>query len=150
MKIPGLFFIAFLFCACQNQPSGKAGLQDSASAVTPDGAQKNTDWNRTDSVEYIYYPDPAKQKEYKTRFVKDKELLQVLTANLQDPAVEKQVCPHYAKFYLFHKGEVFKTVYVSDSCNYLAYAVNSRQQFIELNAATKKMLDSLRNAVLKD
>ena len=97
-------------------------------------------WHETDSVEFIFYPDPKKQKEYKHLFIRDSIFLKTLAGNLESATVPSKQCAHNSKFYLFKNGEVFKTVYVSDSCNYLAYAVNSRQKFVIMNTAMKALI----------
>jgi hypothetical protein len=108
------------------------------------------DWKSTDSLEYIYYPDPQNQKVYKPQMITDPVLIQAFVDNLQRPVSgEKSLCPHHSKAYLFAKGEVYKTLYFSGSCGYLAFAVNSHQYFIELTGQTKMLIDSLEKISVK-
>lgn len=98
------------------------------------------DFSKTDSLELIYYPDPSDQKVYTFHRTSDTNLIKLLAEDLSADSVARIPCAHYQKIYLFDKGEVYKTIYVSDSCNYLAFVVNGQRQFRNLSPATREGL----------
>ena len=121
----------FLVLSCNNEIAGNSR----------DYVQEQ--WPVPDSLELIHYPDPSNQKLYKRMFVRDSSIVAAMFSNLRGRTMAQTACTHHSKFYLFSKGEVFKTVYVSGSCNYLAYAVNSAPRFVQLEPRNKKVVDSL-------
>ncbi|MBO9684017.1 MAG: hypothetical protein J7502_15345 [Flavisolibacter sp.] len=135
ITVLGLFHLA-----CNNHASNEQAITDTTGSENI----SMPDWKSTDSLEYIYYPDPQNQKVYQHQMITDLVLIQAFVDNLQRPVSgEKTLCPHYSKVYLFTKGEAYKTLYISGSCGYLAFAVNSHQYFIELTGQTKMLIDSL-------
>lgn len=133
---------AFLGCQEQEKRDSKLKPEDSSSTSS------DVLFSATDSIEYIYYPDPQKQRVYKNIIIRDTVLINALTGNLQRPAVSAKECTHNSKFYLFRKGDVYKTVYVSDSCQYLAYSVNGKQVFISTRTEFREMLDQLKKTIV--
>jgi hypothetical protein len=139
--------LSLFHLACNNHASSEQDITDTANN------NRNIsmpDWKSTDSLEYMYYPDPKNQKVYTHQMITDPVLIKSLVDNLQRPVSgEKTLCPHYSKAYLFAKGEVYKTLYISASCGYLAFAVNSHQYFIELTGQTTMLIDSLEKTSVK-
>src|SRR5688572_12929889 len=127
MKVRILFFAAVLgvVFACNDRPSTPAENM----TIEQRPVVEDENFDRTDSVELLFYPDPDEQKDYKFKRSADRELIKSLVRDLQSEPIARTVCAHYKKLYLFENGDVFKTIYVSDTCRYLAYAVNGEQQF---------------------
>jgi hypothetical protein len=139
--------LSLFHLACNNHASNEQAITDTT------GNSENLsmpDWKSTDSLEYIYYPDPQNQKIYQHQMITDPALIQAFVDNLQKPVSgEKSLCPHHSKAYLFAKGGVYKTLYFSGSCGYLAFAMNSHQYFIELTGQTKMLIDSLEKTSVR-
>ena len=112
------------------------------SACGEHDAVKNvaTVFKKTDSLELIFYPDPHNQKHYQLRRSSDSTLISLLLRDLEGDSISANTCLHYKKLYLFAGGDVYKTVYISDSCEYLAYSTNGTQQFRRLTNETKNAL----------
>jgi len=136
-----VFVVIFSGCSNQTQTKSSGALVSDSTVATPPTTTIN--FQETDSVEFIYYPNPTNQREYQNFFIRDKKIIDQLIANVSLPTTSKDACVHNAKLYLFNNGEVFKTIYYSDSCKYLAYAVNSNQNFVSLNNESYLILDSL-------
>lgn len=130
MKFLVFTFCCFLLLACSEE----------AGNVPSEGT---TIWLQPDSIEFIHYPDPSNQKQYQRMMIKDSGVVAGLFDNASGELQELEACTHNSKFYLFARGEVYKAIYVSDSCNYLAYAVNGGQRFVKLLPDNRMRLDSL-------
>lgn len=120
-----LFLIVFalLATACGDRPSESAGSKPQSTSVA-----EETRFSATDSIELLYYPDPANQKNYQVKTTSDTLLIRSIVNDLQGAEVSRTVCPHHLKAYLFSRSEVFKTIYMSDSCQYIAFASSGGQQ----------------------
>jgi hypothetical protein len=140
MRIEFIIIICLLLLGCN--PSGKFNLSE-IDSLSFNLQKVNDQWNM-DSVEFIYYPDPANQKLFKYNIITDSSFLNSLQLNLSGTTGNFSECAHQIKMYLFKNGEVFKTVYVSDSCQYLAFAQNSKPQFIKMDNYVKPKIDSLK------
>jgi hypothetical protein len=143
MRHIAFFLWVALAAACTNNTKTASVKQNEKTAADTNSPAAELEFHNTDSMEFIYYPDSDNQKLYKHQFLKDSAALTQITDNLAGDTVSLNACPHYSKFYLFRSGEVYKTIYVSDSCKYLAYAINSRQYFVPLEELTGRIIDSL-------
>jgi hypothetical protein len=123
--------------ACNDRPSAPADNM----TIEQRPFLEDENFERTDSVELLFYPNPDEQKNYKFKRSTDRDLIKSLVRDLKAEPVTRSACAHYKKLYLFENGDVFKTIYVSDSCKYLAYAVNGEQQFRPLSEETLKLLE---------
>ncbi|HEY0732204.1 MAG TPA: hypothetical protein VGD33_07290, partial [Chitinophagaceae bacterium] len=101
--------------------------------------------NGIDSMELIFYPDPKNQRIFSNIIVHDTSFINSLKNNLKQSPFVTSECVHPFKIYLFSKGNVYKTIYLSDSCNYLAFAQNNNQKFVMLEMGIKQKIDSLKN-----
>ncbi|RPD48202.1 hypothetical protein [Paracnuella aquatica] len=132
-----------LFTACKNasHPEQSIGADTTknatATALQLDGV---------DRIELFFYPDPADRKNFQQLDVTDTAIIHALTRNVEQEPITQTECPHDVKMFLVRNGEVFKTVYgaTADSCNYLAYAINSKPFYTRLDKDAKTLLDSLR------
>jgi hypothetical protein len=138
MKVRILVLAAILgiVFACNDRPS----LPADNMTIEQKPFLEDENFDRTDSVELLFYPDPDQQKDYRFIRTTDRSLISSLVRDLKAAPVTKSECAHYKKLYLFENGDVFKTIYVSDTCRYLAYAVNGEQQFRPLSEETLKLL----------
>lgn len=100
--------------------------------------------NGIDSLELIFYPDPKNQSIFSNIIVHDTLLINSLKSNLKQSSFATTECVHPFKIYLFGKGNVYKTIYLSDSCNYLAFVQNNNQKFIMLEMEVKQKVDSFK------
>lgn len=135
--------LIILLCSCSNNSQTSSEKATASDSTITNQSTSTINFQETDSIEFIYFPDPKDQRQYHNFFIRDKRVVDQLVANVSLPAASKEACAHDAKFYLFNNGEVFKTIYYSDSCKYLAYAVNSKQQFVNLSSESAHLLDSL-------
>lgn len=103
--------------------------------------------NGIDSLELIFYPDPKNQRIFSNIIVHDTSFINGLNRNLQQSTFSTTECSHPFKLYLFDKGNVYKTIYLSDSCNYLAFAQNNKQIYVMLGKDMKQKLDSIKSRV---
>jgi len=138
-----MVFFFWLLCvtACADRSQKKEVVavgRDASVAAAPD------DISTTDSVEIYHYPDPDDQKVFERINTSDPGLIALLAKNLERPDISSEACPHFTKLYLLRKGEVFKTVYVSDSCGYLAYATNGNRVFKQLDTAVANRLKRVK------
>jgi hypothetical protein len=140
--------VAAIF-ACNGRPSDPEGAGENIT-IEQQPLIEDEKFERTDSVEFIYYPDPVKQKEYKFGRSTSPDLINLLVKDLKGSEIKGAECAHYKKLYLFDNGDVFKTIYVSDTCNYLAYAVNGQQQFRALSTDTRKRLEQEFEKVMNE
>ena len=101
-----------------------------------------------DSLELIFYPDPENQRIFSNIIVHDTSFINSLKNNLKQSFFATAECVHPFKIYLFGKGNVYKTIYLSDSCNYLAFAQNDKQVFVMLQDDVKQKLDSIKSRLL--
>lgn len=128
-----LMFVSIL--ACKEGP-------EQASRIKSDVV--NTPRNKMiDSVELYIFPDPTDQKHFVRHATADTALIHLLVQNLHSPSIVASPCGHYKKLYLFQKHEVFKTIYISDTCGYIAYANNSSQVYKKLDNSLRNRLDSI-------
>ncbi len=138
--------ITLVLLACRNASDTSSGSPENRDAAAL--ANDPVHWPHTDSLEFIYFPDPSNQRKYHHLMIREPELLAQLLSNIgQKTDSAQQACSHNSKLYLFSGPDVFKTVYVSDSCRYLAYAINSNQHFVAMNDTTRHIMDSLIKAV---
>ena len=100
--------------------------------------------NGIDSLELIFYPDPQNKRIFSSIIVHDTLFINSLKNNLKQSSFAAAECDHLFKLYLFGNGNVYKTIYLSDSCNYLAFAQNDKQVFIMLEKEIKQNLDSIK------
>jgi hypothetical protein len=148
MKVRILVFAAILgvLFACNDRPSAPADTM----TIEQKPFVEDENFDRTDSVELLFYPDPDQQKDYRFTRSTDRGLISSLVRDLKAAPVTKSACAHYKKLYLFEDGDVFKTIYVSDTCRYLAYAVNGEQQFRPLSEETLKLLEEEFDSIETD
>lgn len=133
-------FVAFVFSilllSCSEPRSERKESDDTLREFV-----SNDDLLTIDSVELYDYPDPKNQRQFSNVNSTDSRLIELLKSSLRKPSIEKTECIHYSKMYLFRNKEVFKTVYISDSCNYLAYAMNGKQVFKPLDQELKQLIN---------
>lgn len=142
MKTKRLFFLLIagvVLNACNTKPTANMVMGESKNATT------KINFSITDSVELNFYKQSGNQKEKQTFLIKDTTFINTLIQNLSVPIVDKNECSHNLKMYLFNNGEVYKTIYVAlgDSCQYLAYALNSTSYFVPLNTELENKLQQL-------
>lgn len=117
-------------------------------SITTDHAfnkSKQLAWPHADSLEFLAYPDSSNPKEHHKVLVRDRKSIEQLLLNLNQPINDGiKECIHDSKLYMFHGKDVFKTIYISDSCNYLAFAINSKRYFIDIDNNTRNMINELR------
>ena len=133
-------FVAFLFSLLLLSCSQR-GSERKESDSTLSEFVRNDDFRTIDSVELYNYPDPKNQRQFSNANSADPRLIELLKSSLRKPSIEKTECIHYRKMYLFRNKEVFKTMYISDSCNYLAYAMNGKQVFKPLDQELKQLIN---------
>lgn len=131
-------FLSLLIAACGDDDAGKSKV----TGTSPSKQDTVPDFAAADSVEIYFYPDPNETKVFTMAASSDAGFIRLLTRDLVAGEASISECPHPVKFYLFQQGNVFKTVYLSDSCRYLAFSVNGEQYFRPLS-------DSLLNEVRK-
>lgn len=139
--------LLFLSVSACSSDSGNTADEASASQQHLDVIASTVKFKATDSVELVYHPDPKDEKIYKNSIVKDTAFINSLVDNLSQSSINGKECIHKMKFYLFRNGDVYKTIYMSDSCNYLAYAQNAKQVYIPLNGAVKNLADSIQRTM---
>lgn len=101
---------------------------------------------KPDSIEFLFYPDPADQKNYQRTQLSDVVAIAALYKNLIQDTVTASECPHDVKLYFFRNGDVFKTIYAAtnNNCRYLAFAINSKPFYTPLQTDVAALLDSLK------
>ena len=142
MKTKRLFFlliVGMFLNACNNKSNIKKEFVENEN-VTPE-----VNFAATDSVELNFYKPSKNQKEKQTFIIKDTAFINALAKNLNARPIETNECSHTIKLYLFNNGDVYKTIYVAlgDSCQYLAYAVNSKSYFVPLGKELENKLHPL-------
>ena len=139
MRLLIYIILSLLFSACNNHSSEQVSSAD----TTALSGNNNSKWE-IDSLEFIYYPNFSDQRLFKNINVKDRLFLNTLQWTLSRANENFVECSHPVKMFLFNKGNVFKTIYASDSCNYIAYAHNSNQKYIRLQNDVRQKIDSLK------
>lgn len=144
MKFLLLVLLIALNISCgqnENNHASVATVKDTAMLM-----RDTTIFDRADSVELYHSPDPGTQKIFSKTVIADTMIIKSIVKSLKQPAITSDECPHHWKMYFFKNGDVFKTVYFSDSCNYLAYSVNAQQVFKPLD---KPLADTLKSFLRK-
>jgi len=138
-RLFSLLIVGLFLNACNNKPVINKKVAESKNI------QPAINFASTDSVEINFYKPSQQQKEKQTFLIKDTAFISALVTILEATPVDKNECSHTIKMYLFNKGEVYKTIYVAmgDSCQYLAYAVNSKSYFVPLGKSLKNKLQQL-------
>ena len=138
-RLFSLLIVGMFLNACNNKSVGNKEFADS------ENASAAINFASTDSVEINFYKPSKQQKEKQTFLIQDTAFISALVVNLNEAPVDKNECSHIIKMYLFNKGEVYKTIYVAmgDSCQYLAYAVNSKSYFVPLQMELENRLVQL-------
>lgn len=150
MKLKCLFFLLIVsFCSAGCNHNQHANAPADAAITTVERASSELDFRSIDSVEFLYYPDPQHQKDFKIFFIKDSLFIKALSQNLALAPVQKEECLHQVKMYLFNGRDVYKTLYASmqEGCRYLAYGVGSQSFFVPLSQPVQQALDSLVNTL---
>lgn len=142
MKAKRLFFllmVGMVLNACNSKSSINKELVESETTLPA------INFTAIDSVEINVYKSSKHQKEKETFFIDDTAFINALAHNLSAKPVEQNECSHTIKMYLFNNGEVYKTIYVAigESCQYLAYAVNSQSYFVPLNKELQSKMAQL-------
>jgi hypothetical protein len=145
MKLSVVPIVLFLFVvACDNAPkSQQATPVDSSNGAGTTALQLDG----IERIELFFYPDPADRKNVQQLQVTDTTIIAAFKQSVLQDTMTQSECPHDVKMFLIRNGEVFKTVYgaTSDSCSYLAYAINSKPYYTRLDQDAKAFLDSLRD-----
>lgn len=134
--------LGFIFLVGCNNNTTKQPKQEPAQQA---GQSTLPDLSETDSIELIYYPNPADQRNYERLVLTDTALVRNLTGMMMEDTARLSECPHPVKLYLFRKGDVYKTVYAntSDSCRYFAYAIGAKPVYVPMQVPAAMLLDSL-------
>lgn len=120
-----LGMIGFISCDHKNNEKEVRQVENADILLSAD----SVNFADTDSMEIFLYPDPDEQKNYSVKKSSDSALVALVVNALEQEPVNANACAHYMKLYLFRGGQVFKTIYLSDSCSYLAYSINGGQIF---------------------
>ncbi|THU41417.1 hypothetical protein FAM09_04725 [Niastella caeni] len=135
-----LFSVALVFIvACNSQVKNeKEQGADPVAVTSPD----RIDVSKTDSIELLYYPDPANQRVYDRMFIKDSIVIRLISNYILDTPAQKNACANDFKLFLFRNGEVYKTIYAAtaDSCRYFAYVINGVTHFTNLDDSARVLL----------
>lgn len=137
-----LFFAVALIAlfACNYGDSTENKSTDADSTVAALAVQ--IDLSNTDSVELLYFTDPANQKIYSRSVLKDTGFIEQISRNIQSLPVQHATCGNDFKLFYYRNGEVYKTVYgaTADTCRYFAYIINGQTFFTDMNDSSLALL----------
>lgn len=112
-------------------------------------AEEQQVFNSIDSMEYHFVVDPHKPFEDKVMMISDTAEIRLFEEVISGSIVKTDSCKRYNhKWYLFRKGDVFKTIYAStgnDTCKYLGWVEGGMSTYRAVSASLDSLILQLGN-----
>lgn len=112
-------------------------------------AEEQQEFSSIDSMEYHLVMDTHKPFEDKVMMISDQAQINLFKDILSGSVIKTDSCKRYNhKWYLFRKGDVFKTIYAStgnDTCQYLGWVEGGTSTYRAVSAKLDSLILQLGN-----